>query len=248
MEGLIYSFLAGISTVSGVFLLFIFGKPSKNVLASLLGFAAGIMIAISVFDLMPEAAEMGSLAIAVIGFFMGCAMMFALDKIIPHSHLSTADNFVVENEQNLKPQKTPILRMGYLILFGVALHNIPEGLAIGAGMEASPELGLSIALAIALHDIPEGLAIAGPLKAGGLSNGKVFLFTLLAGLMTPIGALIGLVLFNISEIFVAGSLAFAAGAMVYIVNDELVPQANGMHSHLANAGIIGGLLLGFAIL
>ncbi|HLV08596.1 MAG TPA: ZIP family metal transporter, partial [Halanaerobiales bacterium] len=153
----------------------------------------------------------------------------------------------IENSEKIKVDN-PILRTGYLILFGITLHNIPEGLAIGAGLESSPEVGLYIAIAIALHNIPEGLAIAGPLKVGGVSNGKLFLFTLGAGLMTPVGALIGLLFFNISTIFIAGSLAFAAGAMVYIVNDELIPQANSLHSHFANAGIIVGLLIGFSIL
>ncbi len=248
MEGIIYSFLAGVSTVLGVFVLMIFGTPSKKVLAALLGFAGGIMTAISVFELMPEAVELGSVFSAVIGFLLGAGMMFALDKVMPHSHMSESDDMVVENPEKLTFVSNPIARTGYLILFGIALHNLPEGLAIGAGLEASPELGMLIAVAIALHNIPEGLAIAGPLKAGGLSSIKIILFTLAAGLMTPIGAAIGLLFFSISPIFVGGSLAFAAGAMIYIVNDELIPQSNAMDSHLANAGLIAGLLLGFALL
>ncbi|TCK90589.1 ZIP family zinc transporter [Natranaerovirga hydrolytica] len=248
MEALLYSFLAGISTSLGVIILILFGKPSEKVLSALLGFAGGIMLAISVFELMPEAVEFGSITAAVIGFVLGALMMYLLDKVVPHSHLSEPDDLVVENAENFKKQTSPMLRMGYLILFGIALHNLPEGLAIGAGLESSPEVGLFIAIAIALHNIPEGLAMAGPLKAGGLGSGKIFLFTLIAGLMTPVGAAIGLIFFSISPVFVGGSLAFAAGAMIYIVNDELIPQANAMHSHLANTGIIVGLLLGFVFL
>lgn len=248
MDAILYSFFAGISTSVGVILLMIFGKPGKKVLATLLGFAGGIMLGISVFELMPEAVDIGSMESAVIGFLLGCFMMFGLDKIVPHAHMSGEDELQTENSEKLDGVDTKILRMGYLILFGIGLHNLPEGLAIGAGLESSPELGMAIAVAIALHNIPEGLAIAGPLKAGGVTTLKIFLFTLLAGIMTPIGAAIGLIFFNISPVFVGGSLAFAAGAMVYIVNDELVPQANGMHSHLANAGIIAGILVAFAIL
>ena len=109
-------------------------------------------------------------------------------------------------------------------------------------------MDLTIALAIGLHNVPEGLAIAGPLKSGGLSNLKILLFTLAAGLMTPIGTAIGLVFLAISPVFIGGSLAFAAGAMMYIVNDELIPQSNSMHSHLANTGLISGLLVGFVML
>ncbi|MPW24675.1 zinc/iron permease [Alkalibaculum sp. M08DMB] len=248
MSSLIYSFFAGISTSLGVILLIVFGKPSEKMLATLLGFAGGIMLAISVFELMPEAVFLGSMTSAVIGFILGCLMMSLLDKIIPHSHLSAHDNLVVENPEKIKAVRNPLLRTGYLILFGIGLHNLPEGLAIGAGLEASPEAGLFIAIAIAVHNIPEGLAMAGPLMAGGLPPKKIFLFTLIAGLMTPIGAAVGLVFFSISPVFIGGSLAFAAGAMIYIVNDELIPQANSMSSHHGNAGIIAGLLLGFVFL
>jgi len=244
---LLYSLIAGISTSIGVIILILFGEPGKKALSALLGFAGGIMLAISVFELMPEAVENGSMITAITGFVLGSLMMFGLDKVIPHSHLSSSADLAVENSDKIKVEDS-ILRTGYLILFGITLHNLPEGLAIGAGLESSPEVGLYIAIAIALHNIPEGLAIAGPLKVGGVSNGKLFLFTLGAGLMTPVGALIGLLFFNISTIFIAGSLAFAAGAMVYIVNDELIPQANSLHSHFANAGIIVGLLIGFSIL
>lgn len=248
MQTLLYSFVAGVSTVLGVFVLVLFGNPSEKILATLLGFAGGIMLGISVFELMPEALGLGTMTITIIGFILGVLMMFGLDKVVPHSHLSAADDLEVENPERLKRVEKPILRTGYLVLFGIALHNLPEGLAIGAGIESSPELGLAIAVAIALHNIPEGLAIAGPLKSGGVTTGKLFLFTFLAGLMTPLGAAIGLLIFNISPVLVGGSLAFAAGAMVYIVNDELIPQGQKMHSHLSNAGIIAGLLIAFSLL
>ncbi len=248
MESILYSFLAGVSTVLGVFVMMIFGKPTKKVLALLLGFAGGIMTAISVFELMPGAVELGSTLSSINGFLLGAGMMFMLDKVIPHSHKSESEHMVVENPEKLKFATNPITRTGFLILFGIALHNLPEGLAIGTGLEASPELGMMIAVAIGLHNIPEGMAIAGPLRSGGLSYIKIILFTLIAGLMTPIGAAVGLLFFSISPIFVGGSLAFAAGAMIYIVNDELIPQANSMNSHLGNAGLIAGLLIGFALL
>ncbi len=251
MQSILYSFFAGIATSLGVLVMFLVGKPGKRVLASLLGFAGGIMIAISLFELLPEAIEIGSMAAGVIiGFILGVLMMLLLDNVVPHSHMSSPENLVVENEGrlvSLHPVNNPILRTGYLVLFGIGLHNLPEGLAIGAGLESSPELGLIIAVAIALHNIPEGLAMGGPLKAGGMGNMRIFLLTLAAGLMTPVGAVIGHVFFNISEIFIGASLAFAAGAMIYIVNDELVPAANKMHSHLANIGMTGGIIVGLYI-
>lgn len=248
MDALLYSFIAGAGTALGAALLFFFGQPGKNSLSILLGFAAGIMLGISVFQLLPEAVEFGTMTTAIVGFLLGCGIMYGVDRLLPHSHMSSSDDLVVENPEKLSIKKAPMLRTGYLILFGIALHNLPEGLAIGAGLEASPELGVMIAVAIGLHNVPEGLAMAGPLKAGGLPMGKVLLLALLAGLMSPLGAAIGLLVFRVSLVLVGGSLAFAAGAMVYIVNDELIPQANGLNSHMANAGMIFGLLLVFALL
>ncbi len=247
MEAVWYSLLAGTSTALGAVILAFFGSPGRKTLAALMGFAGGIMLGISVFELMPEAAKLVPMPFALIGFALGAGMMYLLDRSLPHAHLSMDTDLLVENPEKLGYQRTPILRTGYLIFFGIALHNLPEGLAIGAGLEASPQLGLSIAIAIGLHNIPEGLAMAGPLKAGGLPFAKIFLLTLGAGLVTPLGTLIGLLVFHVSPLLVGGALAFAAGAMVYITNDELIPQGNGMHSHMCNAGLILGLLLAFAL-
>ncbi|HMA60917.1 MAG TPA: ZIP family metal transporter [Halanaerobiales bacterium] len=247
MGALLYSFIAGVSTALGVVVLLIFGKPKEKFLAMLLGFAGGIMLAISVFELLPEAVVLSSMTISIISFIFGALMMFGLDKLIPHSHLSTTDHLEIENPEKIK-MNLSMLRTGYLIFFGIGLHNLPEGIAIGAGFESSPEIGLYIAIAIALHNVPEGLAIAGPLKTAGIKNLKIIIFALGAGLMTVVGTFISLLIFNITKVFVGGFLAFAAGAMIYIVNDELIPQSNIIHNHFANAGIIIGLLLGFAML
>lgn len=245
-QTLLFSFFAGASTVLGVLLLVLCGKPNHRVLAGMLGFAGGIMIAISLFGLVPEAVELGSEGIAAIAFLFGVGMMMLLDKKMPHADESLLELQEMDGSVVVPTAKNnPLLRSGYLVLFGIALHNLPEGLAIGAGVASSPQLGLALAIAIALHNIPEGLAIGGPLHAGGLGRLKIVLYTLAAGLFTPIGALIGLALFQISEIFIAGGLAFAAGAMVYIALDELVPQSNKLHALAANIGICFAIVFGF---
>ena len=247
MESLLYSLFAGISTTLGALVIMMIGMPGKKLLSSLLGFAGGIMLAIALFDLMPEALEHGSMTSALIGFLLGVSVMFVLDRFIPHAHVSSNQEFSYENALSNPGIDKNILRVGYLIFFGIALHNLPEGLAIGAGLEASPELGLYIAIALGLHNIPEGIAVAGPLRSGGLSVPKVLFLTLIAGLMAPVGAALGLVFFHISPVFIAGGLAFAAGAMVYIVNDELIPQSHKLDSHIAISGLVLGLLLVFVL-
>ncbi len=205
------------------------------------------MIAISLFEMIPEALELGSATIVAVGFLLGVGLMFGVDRTAPHAHVYSSDALEVENPDHAPATRNPLLRSGYLVLFGIALHNLPEGLAIGAGLESSPQLGLTLAIAIALHNIPEGLAIGGPLRSGGLGRFKIMLLTMAAGLMTPVGAVIGQIFFNISERFVGGALAFAAGAMMYIALDELVPNANKLHTHAANIGINAAIVIGILL-
>jgi len=247
LESLLYSFLAGVSTVLGAVVIMVFGKPGPRLLSALLGFAAGVMLALSFFDLMPEALENGSVLIASVGFLLGAGIMYTLDRLIPHAHITSDQELALESIPHGRAAKRDLLRVGYLVFFGLALHNLPEGLAIGAGVEASPQLGLYVAIAIALHNIPEGIAAAGILRAGGLSAARVLLLTLVIGLMTPLGALLGLAFFRISPHFIAAGMAFAAGAMVYIASDELIPQANKLNSHVSIGGLIAGLMVVFAM-
>ena len=247
MEVLLYSFLAGLATTLGAFILFFTGQPSPKILSGFLGFAGGIMLAISVFDLLPEALELGTMVSTVTGFLLGTAMMFVLDRFVPHAHGVKNNELELERTDNVPSFSSEALRTGYLIFFGIAIHNLPEGLAIGAGFEANPELGLYIAVAIGLHNMPEGMAVAAPLRSGGLLVSRVLLLTLIAGMMTPVGAGLGLLVFRVSPVFVGSGLAFAAGAMIYIVIDEIIPQMSNLHRHVGNAALIAGLLLGLVL-
>lgn len=245
MEALLYSFLAGVSTVLGAAIVMLCGRPGNRLLSALLGFAGGVMLAVAFFDLLPESLEFGSITVATVGFFAGAGIMYGLDRLLPHAHFSNNQDPTFENVPRVHKHRKDILRVGYLVFLGLALHNLPEGLAIGAGLEASPTLGLYIAIAIALHNIPEGIAAAGILRAGGLTVVRVLLLTLVIGLMTPLGAALGLLFFHISPLFIAGGMAFAAGAMVYIVVDELVPQSHKLDDHVSIGGLILGLMVVF---
>lgn len=247
MQSIIYSFVAGISTVLGVLILLFFGKPNKKMLSGLLGFAAGIMIAISLFDLIPEALELGSVYVVAFSFLLGVGFLFIIDHAIPHAHVHEPDTLEAEVSEPFQEGRHPLHRTGYLVLFAIALHNLPEGLAIGAGLESSPQLGLTLAIAIALHNIPEGIAIAGPMRAGGVGRGRIVLLTLAAGLMTPLGAIVGQLVFFLSDALVGGALAFAAGCMMYIALDELVPNANKLHTSWANIGVNAAIVIGLLL-
>lgn len=239
MEIVLISALAGIATALGAILVFLLGKPAKKVLSLVLGFASGAMLAISAFSLLPEALALGGMLRAIAGFLIGAGLMFGLDTLVPHIHIGEG-KAEAGGDANL-------LKVGYFIFLGIALHNFPEGLAIGAGFSASPGLGTAVALALAVHNVPEGMATAAPLLAGGMGKAKVLLLTALAGLMTPVGTGAGLLLINLSESFISITLGVAAGAMIYIVSDELIPESHRHHSHLANAGLLIGFLLGMII-
>lgn len=207
-------------------------RNSKKFLGFILSFAAGLMMAIICFDLLPEAMEIANLAVILLGCLCGIITMIICDTIVK-------EKFSGRNEMN------NLLKTGIIISIGLALHNIPEGLAIGTGFSASLNLGLSLAIVIAIHDIPEGISMAVPMKNGGMSNKRVILYVVMSGISTGIGTLIGHMLGGISENIIAGSLSFAAGAMLYIVSGELTPEANNMYKGRMNAiGNILGFVLG----
>ena len=132
------------------------------------------------------------------------------------------------------------LKMGYLIAAGIALHDLPEGFAIAAGFAATEGLGPLLALAIGLHNIPEGMATAAPLRYGGMNNRRILALNAAISLVTPLGTCAGLVLVETSPTFIGTLLAFAAGAMSYIILGELAPASRRNHKILAYAGMLAG--------
>ena len=207
-------------------------STSNKFLGFILSFAAGLMMSIICFDLLPEAMEISKLSVIIIGVILGIFTMIICDTIVKEKFSGR------KNINNL-------LKTGIIISIGLALHNIPEGLAIGTGFQASINLGLSLAIVIAIHDIPEGISMAVPMKNGGMSKGKVIFLVIMSGLSTGIGALVGHLVGGISKSIIAVSLSFAAGAMLYIVAGELTPEANNMYKGRMNAlGNILGFTLG----
>ena len=213
-----------------------FKHSSNKLLSFVLAFASGLMIAIVCFDLLPEAFNLSTLPTVFLGIILGIILMMVCDMLVDKKFNSS---------KNLKSSKNTLLKTGIVVSIGLALHNFPEGLAIGSGFEASLKLGLSLAIAICLHDIPEGISMAVPMKNGGMKTSKVIFYVILSGVTTGIGALFGALVGGISQSVIAMCLAFAGGAMIYIVSGELIPEANSLyHGRITAMGNIAGLLIG----
>jgi ZIP family zinc transporter len=184
-------------------------KNSNKFLSFILAFASGLMMSIICFDLIPEALGISGILSVIIGVIIGIISMIFCDLLVEKKF----------NVNNIKISgKESLLRTGIIVSIGLAIHNFPEGLAIGSGFGASLKLGLSLAIAICLHDIPEGISMAVPMKNGGMKASKVIFYVILSGVTTGIGAFFGAIVGSISEDVIAVCLSFAAGAMLYIVS------------------------------
>ncbi len=202
-------------------------------LASLLGAAAGIMVGLSLFGLLPEGNKICGPKIVGAGFLWGLALMRFIEELL--------------HGRTRRRTDAAYTGMGVLIAVGIAFHNFPEGIALGAGFRGGDNLGYLIAFSLALHNIPEGISIAAPLKRGGVSLGRILGLAALAGLVTPIGAALGWLMSGLSPAFLGMSMGIAAGAMVYISFDALIPTALLLDRRYSNGGIYTGILLAFLL-
>ena len=233
-----YGLIFGIvGTTLGGFIGAFLKLSSDKYLCFILEFAAGLMTAIICFDLIPESLNIIGISACIIGIFIGILSMIYCNKLV--------NNYSIKYNSNLSYSKNSMFQTGIIIAIGLAIHNFPEGLAIGAGFESSNTLGLKLAIAIALHDIPEGISIALPLKVSGSTKTKSILVTTISGLTTGVGAFFGVIIGNISESLIGLSLAFAAGCMLYIVACELIPESKKRYSgRFASLGNMLGLIMG----
>ena len=201
-----------------------------GVLSFILALASGLMMSIVCFDLIPEALEIVNITNTLLGILLGIITMIFCNILV---------------EKKLQTNKNTMLKTGIIVSLGLAIHNFPEGLAIGSGMEASFKLGINLAIAICLHDIPEGISMAVPMKAGGISKIRIIIYIILSGITTGIGAFVGAIVGKVSITVIGICLSFAAGAMLYIVSGELIPEANNLYRGKITAiGNILGILLG----
>ena len=227
-----------IGTGLGGLLIVLLGKPTDKTMSGVLGFAGGIMLTAIFSELIPEALEISGVVPTFIGIVAGILLVLSMDFILPHRHFTRNDN-----------PNSRLIKTGVVLGIGIALHNIPEGLAIGVAFAADESLGYTIALIMLIQNIPEGMAMAAPLYIGGARRLKVLGVTALAGVPMGIGVLIASIFSSdISPAVLSGGLGFAAGAMLFIVFDEMIPSANTLGQGRAPAiGTLIGVLLGTLI-
>ena len=229
-------FFGTFGTTLGGILGVVIKKQSNKFLSFILALASGLMMAVICFDLIPEALEISNILEVIIGVILGIIVMIFCDLLVDKKFSGKVQ---VHNKQS------KLLKTGMIVSIGLAIHNFPEGLAIGSGFESSLKLGLSLAIAICLHDVPEGISMSIPMKNGGMNPLKVIFYVILSGVTTGIGAFFGAIVGSISEQVISICLSFAAGAMLYIVSGELTPESNSLyHGRMTAVGNMLGFIIG----
>jgi zinc transporter, ZIP family len=233
--------LAGTTTTLGG-LIAVFFKPKEKFLVTGLGFSSGVMLGITFLILIPQAMKAG-FNICFWGFIIGAFFMFLFDLMLPHWHI------IKNEEKNLSSKNFSLRNVGMMAMIGIAIHDFPEGLALGSGYGVLQVFALPLAIGMALHNIPEGIAISLPLYHSGVSRLRSVLACLATDVPTVIGAVLAYFLGRfISNTFMYSMLSFAGGAMFYITINELIPEAHkygkGIH---VTFGIFAGITLAFLL-
>ena len=238
-------------TALGASLVFFFKSMSRSLLDPMLGFTGGVMVAASFWSLLNPAIEMSESMYpglkwmpAAVGFLAGALFIFTLDKFTPHLHI----NFGVEETEGVQTK----LHKTTLLILAITLHNIPEGLAVGVlfgaaslGMENASLIGaITLAIGIGIQNFPEGIAVSMPLRRNGVSRFKSFWYGQLSAIVEPVAGVIGALAVVYVQPILPFALAFAAGAMIFVVVEEVIPETQrDKYTDVAVLGFIGGFLV-----
>ncbi len=239
------------TTLGAATVFFMKNDMPEKLQKTLLGFASGVMVAASVWSLLIPSMEMSgmpeqlSFVPAAIGMAFGMGFLLVMDEVIPHLHLNTD---VPEGTHGGESR----LSRPIMLILAVTLHNLPEGMAVGVvfagalsgNTEVSFAGAMSLAIGIAIQNFPEGAIISMPLKGTGISKARAFCYGTLSGAVEPLGALLMIVLSSLLTPILPYFLSFAAGAMIYVVIEELIPEASeGLHTNLSTIGFAAGFIL-----
>lgn len=233
----------GGATVVGALIGFVFKHISHKFSDIVLAFAAGVMLSASILGLILPSLDFGGrygLFITVAGIFCGAICLNLLDKVVPHLHrLAGVDSSSPASQKD---------KLGKVMLFvaAIAIHNLPEGIAAGVGFGSENVAeALTIAGAIALQNIPEGMVIISPMLSAGVGKGRAFFLALITGLIEVVGTFIGYFAVTAASAILPFALAFAGGAMLYVISDEMIPET---HAHGSERGATYALIIGFCVM
>ncbi|MBQ8343873.1 MAG: ZIP family metal transporter, partial [Clostridia bacterium] len=228
-------------TLIGAIIGFIFKKISHKFSDIVLSFAAGVMLAAAVLGLVLPSLEYGGkygILITIAGIFVGALCLDLIDKLVPHLHKMA--------EPDIEPHKAVNINKVFLFVTAIAIHNLPEGIAAGVGFGSGDTTqALIIAGGIALQNIPEGMVIIGPMLAAGVSRRKTLAIATLTGVIEVVGTFIGYFAVSVASVILPFALAFAAGTMLYVISDEMIPET---HAHGSERGATYALLVGFCVM
>ncbi len=232
--GSVASLVAGLATGAGAIPVLFTKQISDRLLDVMLGFSGGVMLAATSFSLIVPAIDLSGPLVAVFGLVLGALALHLVDRFVPHFH-----QFLGAEGPSSKLPRV------WLFILAITIHNFPEGLAVGVSFgSGETATGLAIAMAIGLQNMPEGLAVALPLVREGYSRGKSLLYGTLTGLVEPVGGLLGVVLVSVFQPILPWGLAFAAGAMLFVVSDEMIPESHRKgFAREATFGLIGGFVV-----
>ena len=226
------SLVSLIGTMTGASLGVLIKKPSNKILGATIGFAGGLMLAVVVFDLIPEAIEKGGLLSSILFCIIGIITIMFVDNIFDATKFKSNKH----------------IKVAMMVALGLMIHNFPEGIIMGCGFVSGTSLGLKMSIVIALHDIPEGIAVAAPLMASNVRILKILLYAFITALPTAVGVWLGALIGTISYRILGDCLAFASGIMLYVVCREMLPESSKLWEGISGTlGILGGILLGLVI-
>lgn len=244
-QGAVGSLLAGLCTTVGAIPALALRRLEGRVRDLMLGFAAGVMLSASFFSLIlpalgaaagPDGGEGEAVLVVSIGILLGAAALWGIHSGVPHEH------FIIGKEG----PETERLRRIWLFVIAITLHNVPEGLAVGVGFGGGDVAnGIALAIGIGLQNVPEGLATALALLSIGYSRSAAFLATSATGLVEPLAGIVGITAVSFAEFLLPWGLAFAAGAMIFVISDEVIPET---HRHGAETEGTAGLMAGFVVM
>ncbi len=226
----------GVGVTTGVMLYTLLNMRNKKMQGIMMGLAAGLMTAIICFDILPNAFMQGGVLLALVGVIIGLGIGLSLENMT-----SVFTNKLYGKHSNS-------VKAGVVLTMAIALHNIPEGIALGTLFAISPETGIKVALIVMLHSIPEGIAIAIPLQKGGVKGKTLGVICATLAALMGIGAMLGFVASSLSPIIITLAMGFAAGVILYIICEELIPESKqAWNGRLTTVAVVLGIMLGIVM-